>query len=402
LSKTAQAQGKPAHVGNANFTMFPVFVAATPVKSGNLKVEPVDFTALLEIAGTAPRQRDAFDPFGFFQRNETRRVTLSSTAETIEVLPLPEGAPADFNGAVGSYSLTMTASPTNVAAGDPVTVKIQIGGRGTIENLTLPAQTGWNDFKVYPPTSKVQLTDQLGLQGSKDFELVVVPASTDVKELPALTFSFFDPEAKAYRTISPAPIKLAVRPGSNISNNTLAAAQPRADATPQDIVPVKQHLGPLTRNGRALVSSPAFWFAQSLPALAWMTLLVRRKRADALANNPRLRRQRAVTAMVAAEMNALQQYAMDKDSDEFFATLFRLLQEQLGERLDAPASSITEAVIDERLRPLGMTEPALNRLQELFQACNLARYAPVKSTHELAAFIPRLETTLREIREVNA
>ena len=35
------------------------------------------------------------------------------------------------------------------------------------------------------------------------------------------------------------------------------------------------------------------------------------------------------------------------DSDQFFATLSRLLQEQLGERLDLPASAITEAVIEE-------------------------------------------------------
>ena len=42
-------------------------------------------------------------------------------------------------------------------------------------------------------------------------------------------------------------------------------------------------------------------------------------------------------------------------SDEFFAVLFRLLQEQLGERLDLPASAITEAVIEERLSPLGIS-----------------------------------------------
>ena len=94
----------------------------------------------------------------------------------------------------------------------------------------------------------------------------------------------------------------------------------------------------------------------------------------------------------------LQQLTAGNKGDEFFATLFRLLQEQLGERLDLPASSITEAVVEEHLRPQGVPESVLNRVQELFQACNLARYAQIKSGQELAAFIPKLETTLSELR----
>jgi len=73
----------------------------------------------------------------------------------------------------------------------------------------------------------------------------------------------------------------------------------------------------------------------------------------------------------------------ENNSDEFFATLFRLLQEQLGERLDCPSSSITEAVIDERLVPLGTPEPSWAGLRELFQLCNQARYAPMRTSGEL-------------------
>jgi hypothetical protein len=36
----------------------------------------------------------------------------------------------------------------------------------------------------------------------------------------------------------------------------------------------------------------------------------------------------------------------------------------------------------------------------LFQACNLARYAPVKSSQELAAVVPQLETVLVGLHDV--
>ena len=78
----------------------------------------------------------------------------------------------------------------------------------------------------------------------------------------------------------------------------------------------------------------------------------------------------------------------------------RLLQERLGERLDCPATAITEAVIDEKLRPRGVPDSTLEELHELFQACNLARYAPVRSSQELAAVIPKLESALRKLAEV--
>ena len=94
--------------------------------------------------------------------------------------------------------------------------------------------------------------------------------------------------------------------------------------------------------------------------------------------------------------------AAENNSDDFFATLFRLLQEQLGERLDCPASAITEAVIEERLRPRGVPEATLAALRELFQTCNLARYAPIKTSQELAALIPKLEAELRDLQNIKA
>ena len=39
-------------------------------------------------------------------------------------------------------------------------------------------------------------------------------------------------------------------------------------------------------------------------------------------------------------------------------------------------------------------------VHELFKTCNLARYAPVKSSQELVAFIPKLETALAELQKL--
>ena len=151
-----------------------------------------------------------------------------------------------------------------------------------------------------------------------------------------------------------------------------------------------------------LVQQPWFLALQGVPVLALVSSVIWRKRKETLANNPRLRRQRQVAQLVREGLQQLQRLAAENKSDEFFATLFRLLQEQLGERLDLPASAITEAVIDERLRPRGVPAETLASLHELFQTCNLARYAPIKSSQELAAIIPKLESVLNQLRELKA
>jgi hypothetical protein len=355
-----------------------------------------------------PSSNRGGDPFlrQFFNTGEQRPVTLATDTLNVESLPLPaEGAPPNFNGAVGDYTMKVTAGPTNVAVGDPITVRVQISGHGALDALTLPDQPAWRDFKAYPPTQNLKTTDQLGIEGTKTFEQIVTPQNTDVHELPAFSFSFFDPGAKTYRTLMQPPVQLAVHSGGMTPAPVIAAtktANSQNPTPPQDILPIKEQFGAFTPAGPPLLTRPVFLTMQSVPVLAWLATLVWRKRTDNLANNPRLRRQRRVAGLIQSGLSDLRRLAAENNSDEFFATLFRLLQEQLGERLDCPSSSITEAVIDERLVPLGTPEPVLAGLRELFQLCNQARYAPMRTSGELAAVIPQFENAVRELQNVKA
>jgi hypothetical protein len=404
ILKTAHAQRRRMRSGNFVYGVATLVTSLTPIKTGPLTLASMDVNLTLQIPLPNQRRRDPFDPFGIFQQMQVdeRRVALSAEPETLTVLPLPKGnVPANFNGAIGSFTMSLSAGPTNVAAGDPVTVKVQISGRGAFDSLTLPAQATWRDFKTYPPTSKIETTDALGLQGTKTFEQVVVPQSADIKSLPPVSFSFFDPEQKSYRTLTQPAVPLIVRPGGAAPTPVVAASSRIGQDNPpptQDIVYIKPRLGAVAQIAPPLVLRSWFLGLQAVPLLGWLSAVLWRRRADQLANNPRLRRRRQVSQVVRQGLAELRQHAADNKSDEFFATLFRLLQEQLGERLDLPASAITEAVIEEHLRPWKVPEPLLAALHELFQTCNLARYAPIRTSQELAAIIPKIEAVLRDLQ----
>lgn len=388
-------------IGNTVYNLVVTRVAATPARTGTLMLGPAQakLTLLLPVNDRRPRGFFDFGP----QYNPVP-VTPASEAVAIRVLPLPqENVPPGFNGAIGQYRMNFSAGPTNLTVGDPITVRVEIAGNGPIDNLTLPPQTDWRDFTSYPATATSELGDPLGLSGTRRFEQVVIPQNHEITALPPLRFSYFDTQARAYRTLSGPALPLHIRSAGTAALPPPGFTNATAGAAPVDeIVHIRPRLDLAQPAAPLLAVQPWFLGLQALPLALWLALLARRKRAENLANNPRLRRQREVAVRVRDGLKELQAQAAARQTAEFFATLFRLLQEQLGERLDLPASAITEAVVDERLRGRGLDEETVRTLHELFQACNAARYAPVASAQELAAIVPRAEAVLSALRDFRA
>ena len=403
IGKMAQAANRHTQVGNRVYTVVPISVALTAVKTGDLTVGP--FTA--NVVVVLPMQNQGGDPFSaFFNQGEQKQLQRTSEEISKSVLPLPtENVPPDFNGAIGTFALTVSAGPTNLTVGDPVTVRVQIAGRGSLDAITLPTQNAWRDFKTFPPTAKLETHDQFGLQGTKTFEQIVSPQNSDARELPAFSFSFFNPDDGKYHTLTQPATPLSIRAAGATPLPTIAGnknSTTENPAPPQDILPIKENLGALVKGGGALISSPGFFALQSLPVIAFLAAFVWRKRTDSLANNPRLRRKLAVAQLVRDGLADLRKHATENKPDDFFATLFRLLQEQLGERLDCPATAITENVVEENSILRAAPTSTRDGLRELFQLCNQTRYAPVRGSSELNSVAAQFEKTIGEVQNLKA
>lgn len=401
FGKVAAPTQSATQVGNQMYTVGTFRVAVTPVKTGQLILGPARCSLVLHVP--IAKSRSVFDDFfgGGVQR---KPITLSSEPQAITVLPLPaENRPPQFNGAVGSFSLSVSASPTNVTTGDPITLMVQIAGRGNLDTLPFPAGEDWPGFKLYAPASKTEVQDALGMEGLKTFERVVIPQKPDLTQIPQIEFSFFDPEQKSYRTLRQGPLSISVRPSQlGQPQPTVLAGAPAGEETgaaARDIVHIKPYPGTIGAVQPPLITRPWFLAVQALPVLLWFGAFVWRKRRESLANNPRLRRRIAVSETVRAGLKNLSRLAEARDSEGFFASVFRLLQEQLGERLDQPSSAITEAVLDERMQGHAPQE-LIAQVHELFQLCNQVRYAPQRSSQELMDLVPTVEAALRQLRDL--
>ena len=383
-------QGKPY-----NYVYFSL--PATAMSAGATNFGPAEINALCNV----PTGRYYRDLFGTPETVE-KKFHLSSDPTPVQVLPLPTAnVPGSFNGTVGIYQMSVTAGPTNVAAGDPITLKVQLAGEGNINSLDMPALNLGTEFKVYPPVIKAEVTDGLGLKGTKTFEYVIIPQTPDVRQIPGFEVSFFDPNQKCYRQLQHPPKDIIVRPaGSAVPPPSLAGTEGKDKKSEQvqDIANIKTRAGQLRRPAKPLAARPWFQGLQLVPlagiGVALARLLVRRHKE----RNPKWVRQREVNRWVEKTLAELKKLAAAGEPEAFYATVFRLLQEQLGERLDMPAQSITAAVVDDVLGPEGMTPESLALLRVLFDRCDQARYAPTGSRADLAEFLAQVNTAIGALR----
>ncbi len=234
FGKIPQPTGTRTQLGGRMYVVFPFKMTATAVKAGQLSLGPAQCNVALQVPVNR-RGRDVFEDF-FGPRVQRTPVTVASDPQIITVNALPTvGRPAAFNGAIGNFALTAHASPTNLAAGDPITLRLQVSGRGNLDSLPFPAGPDWANFKLYPPTSKTESADPLGIAGVKSFERVVIPQGSEVKEIPAIAFAFFDPDQKAYRTVTSPALPIVVQASERGEPRPMVSAgnkPPEESATP--------------------------------------------------------------------------------------------------------------------------------------------------------------------------
>jgi len=388
--------------GNQIYQVLTFRTAAVPVKAGELQLGPVKQSMVLRVRQKQNRRSPFNDPFdGFFNRYQQKPVDLEAKARPITVKPLPNTTkPASFNGAVGRYTMQAKLSPLEVTVGDPVTVNVRISGQGAIDSLNLP-KLNWPGFKSYEPSVTTNKDNPLGLLGSRIFEQVVIPENDKIVEVPRIEFSFFDPITSRYRILAKGPFPLKVKPSDKpvapvVDNRTQETAEPEAPAQ-SDILTIKHHLGSFAQ-ATPLIARPSYWMLQSIPLLLWLGALTWRRKTNALANNPRLRRKLQVTERTHIGLAKLDALADGGEVGEFHAELADLLREQIGLQLDIPAEGITGDIVHSPAAQERLSDDTRSDIVELFTASDHASYAGSQTTGEMKANLALLKDLFHDLK----
>ena len=247
-------------IDGARYTVFTWPTAITAVKAGDYEMS-VEIPVTVTVRQRPQRLRSG-DPFGddafdsmfnnFFGPATRKQIALNSGPNMVKILPLPaENRPAGFTGAVGRFDLAAEAVPRQTISGDPVILELKITGSGNFDRVAAPAVQTSPAWKTYKPGAKFEPGDSDGCSGAKSFTQALVPTQTGRLEIPALAFSYFDPEQKQYVTRTTAPMNVEVAPGQ-ANPATAAPINPARGPTPpavtsaSDLAPNKADPGRFT------------------------------------------------------------------------------------------------------------------------------------------------------------
>ncbi len=183
----------------------------------------------------------------------TEETFLTIPKLEFETTPLPPGAPADFDNAIGSFALLANASETDVREGDPVSVDIIVTGSGNLDTLHAPRLQDPKGWKVYEATATQRGDERRRLSGSVIFQQLIKPLDLQTS-IPPFQLAFFDPALNQYRSVTTAPIPLKILP---------AQATSAGPPGPPQMLPV-----PVERMTDILaILRPAEWLLPNNPAL---------------------------------------------------------------------------------------------------------------------------------------
>ena len=175
-----------------------------PERTGTLTIEPSELTAVAQVAVQRQRSRSIFDQmFGSYQNVQK---VLTSPTINITVNPLPAGAPAIYNGAVGNIQLKAALDPPAAKTNEPISLKITYSGTGNLKLIPDPNIKFPSDFEVYDPKiSNNYSAGASGFSGNKTYEYLLIPRHAGDFEIPAINFAFFDLEFGKCKTLSAGP-----------------------------------------------------------------------------------------------------------------------------------------------------------------------------------------------------
>lgn len=360
--------------------------ALFPQQTGTLELDPAEAEGVARIV-QKNRQRDPFfddpffnsffmdDPFAdeFFGRTAYQdvKVKLKSKPVKIEVLPLPEeGKPESFTGAVGSFSITSGVDKTELTTDDVANLKLQINGSGNIKLIEAPVLKLPNGLTVYDPVVTDTITGRTTtISGTKTITYAIAPGTPGDYEVPAMAFTYFNPQTGKYVTEHTSPIKLHVKPGQNYTarsaNNRLT------DIHGISTAPLT-HLAP---KSRPLILSPGYWSAYALPVLAFIGLLVWKRREDELSKDSILLRTRRANKVALKRLATAQNLLQKNERLPFYEEVSKAIWLYLSDKLSIPLSSLSKENVWDALNNHNIDRTLQLQIDQVMTECETALYA---------------------------
>lgn len=362
-------------------------VALYPQQTGQLTISPMNVQlGLLDANGRRSRS--------FFFNREIRRVPANTKPLTINVKPLPPGAPEDFTGAVGNYRMETTVTPKNVAADNAITVLITIQGDGDIKRVQAPLIEVPKGFELYDPKvmEESTLESGQGITGKKVFEYLLLPKEPGTFAFQP-SFTYFSPDSSKYVTLDGQNYTIEVGPSDSRSASNRAAVG--AGSGQADQLSPLRSASRLRKKGKPFLGSAPFWGLAAAPFLLLFGAIgLRRWKRQRSQVDPSQAKRAKAERIVQERLSKAAQHLDTPDGRAFYDEVSKAIQVYICDKLQIRRSALNKEQVQQHLQSLQLPDALIERILHLMQTCEMALFAG--KTGDRAA----MEQTYQEAKAV--
>jgi len=160
-------------------------------------------------------------PFKVLLMRGFESFSLSSSALTLDVKPLPKGAPSNFTGGVGSFEVSQKISTGDIKQGEMITLVRTISGHGNLHLLRFPEIALPEGCELYgdPEMKESYSFGSQGAKGKITYTYHVKATKSGDLVIPDFSFSYFDPEKERYVLKKAAGKRLNITSDPSVASN---------------------------------------------------------------------------------------------------------------------------------------------------------------------------------------
>ena len=355
-----------------------------PQQQGAVKITPADLVCLVNVR-VASVGNSIFD--GFFDDYRTIRKRVTSQEVTVNVSPLPSGAPASFAGGVGKFEISASLSKDVLKTHEAGSLVVTVTGTGNVSLLEAPKVSFPPDMEVYD-TKISDRIDKSGISGSKYYEFPFIPRSHGDFVIEPIKYSYYDVNTKKYVTLETPAIPLTVEKGNETESAGVVisgSSQKDVRTLGSDIRFISTKAPELVAKGSFFVWSPGFWILTILLfVIAFICWAAFRKlaarRADVVGT-----KNRKATKMALKRLQLAGTFLKQNLYTAFYEELHKALIGFISDKLNMPMAEQSKERMSEALVSKGADKSLVEKFIGILDACEFARYAPDAGHDAMAA-----------------
>ena len=365
-----------------------------PQMTGKMEIPSITFK------GIVVQQNRSVDPFeAFFNGGsgyvEVKRNIVAPSIK-IDVLPLPH-KPANFSGGVGKFNISAQLNKNELKAGDPLSLRIVVGGIGNLKLIKQPVVNFPKDWDKYDPkvTDKTKLTSN-GLEGNMIYDILAVPRNQGHYTIPPVELTYYDTSLNQYKTIKTQSFEIEVAKGDGSRSSVVDYSKDQ----PKDIKDIKKGEAELHSVDNFFFGSVGYLMSLLIPFAAFVALLVIfRNRAIDNADLVKMKGKKA-NKIATKRLRQANKLMLAGKTNEFYDEVLRALWGYVGDKLNMPAEKLSRENISEKLQSHNVDDNTISKFLSAIDDCEMMRFAPGDPDGNMNKTFESAMTAIMEIENV--